>query len=91
MITEIKFELTNISGLKIGDIAIITKFKNYKYGTTYYRQRLLSYGLMSGEKLFIKKIAPLGDPLELKLNNNSRIIIRKKEADIINVLRLIEK
>lgn len=54
-------------------------------GDAYYRQLLLSSGIVPGAKITIKKFAPLGDPLEISINGHEAISIRKSEAAIIKV------
>ena len=54
----------------------------------YYRQRLLAQGVVPGAIMQIKKIAPLGDPIELLLSSGRSFIVRKNEARIIRVVKL---
>jgi Fe2+ transport system protein FeoA len=42
-------------------------------------QRLYELGLMEGEQLELLALAPLGDPIEIRLGN-SRLSLRKAEA-----------
>jgi ferrous iron transport protein A len=48
------------------------------------RRRLMDMGVLVGEVLQIKKVAPLGDPIEVRLKNYS-LSLRKKEAQAIEV------
>jgi ferrous iron transport protein A len=47
-------------------------------------RRLLELGLVPGTRISITRIAPLGDPLELRLRNYS-LSIRRSEAATIEV------
>ena len=47
-------------------------------------RRLLELGLVPGTRIRITRIAPLGDPLELRLRNYS-LSIRRSEAAAIEV------
>ena len=47
-------------------------------------RRLLELGLVPGTRVTITRIAPLGDPLELRLRNYS-LSIRRAEAATIEV------
>ena len=47
-------------------------------------RRLLELGLVPGTRISITRIAPLGDPLELRLRNYS-LSIRRSEAAAIEV------
>lgn len=44
----------------------------------------MDMGVLVGEVLQIKKVAPLGDPIEVRLKNYS-LSLRKKEAQAIEV------
>lgn len=44
-----------------------------------YRQKLLALGLVPGTTVSVSYIAPLGDPIELKVRGAS-VVLRKKEA-----------
>jgi ferrous iron transport protein A len=47
-------------------------------------RRLLELGLVPGTRISITRVAPLGDPLELRLRNYS-LSIRRAEAAVIEV------
>jgi Fe2+ transport system protein FeoA len=47
-------------------------------------RRLLELGLVPGTRISITRVAPLGDPLELRLRNYS-LSIRRSEAAAIEV------
>ena len=75
----------DITRLKIGDKVIISEFGGLE---GYYKQRLLSFGLIPGVELFINRIAPFGDPVELILFNGVSLILRKSEAKVIKFIKL---
>lgn len=49
-----------------------------------YRKKLLALGLTPGVELTLKKVAPMGDPLELELRGY-RLSIRKAEAEVLEL------
>ncbi len=53
-------------------------------GSTLLRKRLIDMGILRGCCLCVQRVAPLGDPMELKLRGMS-ITLRKKEAAHIAV------
>ncbi|MDB6096430.1 MAG: ferrous iron transport protein [Francisellaceae bacterium] len=75
--------MMHINQLKAGEWGRILKIEE---GSKAYRQKLLALGLIPGATFLVKRIAPLGDPVELQLRNFS-IALRKEEAKII----LVEK
>ena len=50
-------------------------------------QRLYEFGLFEGEEIEVLALAPLGDPIEIRLGN-TRLSLRKSEAAGVTV-RLI--
>jgi ferrous iron transport protein A len=47
-------------------------------------QRLYEFGLFEGEEIEVLALAPLGDPIEIRLGN-TRLSLRKSEAAGISV------
>lgn len=71
-------------GLKPGDRARVTGFAQGDRG---YRQRLLAMGLTPGVVFGLRRMAPLGDPIEITLRNFT-LTLRRDEAAILQVERL---
>ncbi len=72
----------NLSKLPINVNALITGIN--PAGDRKIKQRLRDMGVVKGGEIFIAKIAPLGDPIEVILKNYS-LTLRKKEAELISV------
>lgn len=70
----------NLAMLKIGDRGRITKIGSL--GPL--KRRLMDMGVLVGEEVQVKQVAPLGDPIEVKIKNYS-LSLRKKEAEGIDV------
>ncbi|MCD6436565.1 MAG: ferrous iron transport protein A [Clostridiales bacterium] len=51
------------------------------------RKRLIDMGLITGTKIYVKKTAPLGDPMEIIVRGYS-LTLRKSEASTIIVDRI---
>lgn len=64
-----------------GQTAKITAFTS---GAAEYRQRLLMLGLVPGTQFELQRLAPLGDPVEIKVRG-SLVSLRKGEADVMEV------
>lgn len=69
-----------LSELPIKKLATITKIN----GSDKMRNRLMEMGLTDGTTLYINRVAPLGDPLEIRVRNFS-LCIRKDDAKMIEV------
>lgn len=52
-----------------------------------YRRKLLSMGLTKGTVFTVKKIAPLGDPVEIEVRG-FKLSLRKGEAEVLKVRKL---
>ncbi|MDA0902298.1 MAG: FeoA family protein [Proteobacteria bacterium] len=74
--------LKKLSDLKVGSQAVIVNID--AKGDRKLKQRLRDMGIIKNEKLLVKKLAPLNDPLEIVLKGYS-LTLRKKEAELINV------
>ena len=50
----------------------------------FYKARIMDMGITKGTDIFVVKVAPLGDPIELKVRGYD-LSIRKSEAKLIEV------
>ena len=46
---------------KVGTTVVVTKIE----GDSAYKRRIMDMGITKGSELFIRKVAPLGDPVEI--------------------------
>lgn len=66
--------------LKKGDRGKVVKIS----GTGNIYQRLMAMGLIKGSAVEMQRVAPLGDPIEIKVKGYN-LSLRKSEAAAINV------
>lgn len=76
--------MTTISDLKVGDRAKVAGFTETGRG---YRRKLLTMGLTPGAEISITRLAPMGDPVEIRVRGFS-LSLRKEEAAALNVEKL---
>lgn len=76
--------MTTISELKAGDRAKLAGFTETGHG---YRRKLLTMGLTPGTEIAIVRLAPMGDPVEIRVRGFS-LSLRKEEAAALNVEKL---
>jgi Fe2+ transport system protein FeoA len=69
-----------LSELNVGESGIIVKL-NTKGAV---RQRFLAMGLVKGETILVKRVAPLGDPIDFVIKGYD-LSLRKAEASEILV------
>ena len=66
--------------VKVGETAKIRKV----HGEGPTRRRLMDMGLTRNTEIFVRKVAPLGDPIELAVRGYE-LTIRLDEAELIEV------
>lgn len=72
--------------MQLKDMAIGSKgrVKSMNTSTSEYRKRLLMLGVTPGSTLEVIRVAPLGDPIELRIRG-CLITVRKDEAEILDI------
>jgi ferrous iron transport protein A len=72
--------LKRLSDLKPGESGTVHKVE----GDKVVRRRMLDMGLVNGAAVQVKRVAPLGDPIEFEVRGYS-LSLRKSEAQAIQV------
>ncbi|MDD2319680.1 MAG: FeoA family protein [Geobacteraceae bacterium] len=72
--------MTNLAKLKPGQKGKITSIG--ALGPL--KRRLMDMGVLTGEEVQVLKMAPMGDPIEVKIKSYN-LSLRKKEAEGISV------
>ncbi|MDR0646765.1 MAG: ferrous iron transport protein A [Elusimicrobiota bacterium] len=75
-------EVKKLSQLKVGEEGSVKNISS-AIGALL-KKRLLDMGCVGGSKIKVKKLAPLGDPMEIAVKSYS-LTLRKHEADAIEV------
>ncbi|MCI7529334.1 MAG: ferrous iron transport protein A [Oscillospiraceae bacterium] len=65
---------------KIGETVKVVKL----YGEGATKRRIMDMGLTKGVEVYIRKVAPLGDPVEITVRGYE-LSLRKADADMIEV------
>lgn len=65
---------------KTGDTISVVKL----HGEGAVRRRLMDMGITKGAEIFIRKVAPLGDPVEITVRGYE-LSLRKTDSDCIEV------
>lgn len=74
-------ERNSVEHLSVGEHA---KVLGFKAGQRAYRQKLLAMGLTPGIEVQLVRVAPLGDPLELRVRGYA-VSLRRAEAALLRV------
>ena len=68
------------------DVKVTTSAKEIKLnGTGAVKRRIMDMGITKGTEVFVRKVAPLGDPIEVKVRGYE-LSLRKADAAMIEVL-----
>ena len=59
----------------------------FAQGATAYRQKLVAMGLIKGTAFQVARVAPMGDPVEIKIRGFS-LSLRKVEAKALRVMEM---
>ena len=65
---------------KVGTTVVVTKIE----GDSAYKRRIMDIGITKGSELFIRKVAPLGDPVEITVRGYE-LTVRKADAQCVEV------
>ncbi|MDR2106842.1 MAG: ferrous iron transport protein A [Coriobacteriales bacterium] len=65
---------------RTGDTVTVVKL----HGEGPIKRRIMDMGITKGAELFIRKVAPLGDPVEVRVRGYE-LSIRKSDAEMIEV------
>ncbi|MEG0640819.1 MAG: FeoA family protein [Clostridia bacterium] len=72
--------MKTLKNIQIGQSAIIEKL----HGDGALKRRIMDMGLTKGTEITVRKIAPLGDPMQLTVRGYE-LSLRKADADQIEV------
>ena len=72
--------MKTLKDVKIGGTATVVKL----HGDGPVRRRIMDMGITKGVQIYVRKVAPLGDPLELNLRGYE-LSLRKSDAEMIEV------
>ena len=72
--------MKTLRDVKIGETVKVVKL----HGEGAVKRRIMDMGITKGTSVFIRKVAPLGDPIEVTVRNYE-LSLRKADAEMIEV------
>lgn len=72
--------MKTLRDVKIGETAKVVKL----HGEGAVKRRIMDMGVTKGVEIFVRKVAPLGDPVEITVRGYE-LSLRKQDAEIIEV------
>ena len=64
----------------VGSTVVVAKID----GDSAYKRRIMDMGITKGSEIFIRKVAPLGDPVEITVRGYE-LSVRKNDAQCVQV------
>lgn len=72
--------MKTLKQVKIGDTATVVKI----HGEGAVKRRIMDMGITKGVQIYVRKVAPLGDPVEVTVRGYE-LSLRKADAEMIEV------
>lgn len=72
--------MRTLRDVKVGQTARVVKL----HGQGALKRRIMDMGITKGVEIYVRKVAPLGDPLELNVRGYE-LSLRKADAELIEV------
>ena len=69
-----------LKDVKIGETVMVARLN----GAGAVKRRIMDMGITKGTEIFVRKVAPLGDPVELTVRGYE-LSIRKADAEMIEI------
>ena len=73
--------MKTLKDVKVGQNATVVKL----HGEGAVKRRIMDMGITKGVEIYVRKVAPLGDPMELTVRNYE-LSVRKADAEMIEVV-----
>ena len=72
--------MKTLKQVKVGETVKVVKL----HGERAVKRRIMDMGITKGVEIYIRKVAPLGDPIEITVRNYE-LSLRKADAEMIEV------
>ena len=72
--------MNTLKNAKVGETVKVVKL----HGQGAVKRRIMDMGITKGVQIYVRKFAPLGDPMELQVRGYE-LSLRKADADIIEI------
>ena len=73
--------MKTLRDIKVGQATTVVKL----HGEGAVRRRIMDMGITKGVEIFVRKVAPLGDPIEINVRGYE-LSLRKADAEMVEVL-----
>lgn len=73
--------MKTLRSVQVGETVTVAKV----HGEGAVKRRIMDMGLTKGVEVFVRKVAPLGDPIEVTVRGYE-LSLRKADADMVEIL-----
>ena len=72
--------MKTLRDVEIGETAVVVKL----HGEGAVKRRIMDMGITKGVEIYVRKVAPLGDPVEITVRGYE-LSLRKNDAEMVEV------
>ena len=72
--------MKTLKDVKVGETATVVRL----YGEGATKRRIMDMGITKGSEIYVRKVAPLGDPVEITVRGYE-LSLRKSDAESVEV------
>ena len=72
--------MKTLKDVRVGETAVVRRL----YGEGAIKRRIMDMGITKGVEIYVRKLAPLGDPMELTVRGYE-LTLRKADAEMVEV------
>ena len=72
--------MRTLKDVKVGETAVVKRL----HGEGPVKRRIMDMGITKGVEVLVRKVAPLGDPMELNIRGYE-LSVRKADAEMVEV------
>ena len=76
-----RIKMKTLKDAKVGETVTVAKL----HGEGPVKRRIMDMGITKGVQIYVRKVAPLGDPMELTVRNYE-LSVRKADAEMIELV-----
>ena len=73
--------MKTLKDVKVGETATVARL----HGEGPVKRRIMDMGITKGVEIYVRKVAPLGDPMEVNIRGYE-LSLRKKDCEMIEIL-----
>lgn len=72
--------MKTLRDVKVGQSAVVARL----HGEGAVKRRIMDMGITKGTEVYVRKVAPLGDPIEVTVRNYE-LSVRKSDCEMIEI------